>query len=134
MTSAEKLVYLDSSAIVKLVVREPETAALRRFLRRRRTLVSSALARAEVLRAVVGHGETARKTAESVLARLELLRVNDRVLRAAGMLPPAGLRTLDAIHLASALTLSDNLTHVVCYDDRLTDAASECGLTTAAPG
>ena len=131
--SAERVVYLESSAIVKLVVREPETAALRRFLRRRRTLVSSALARAEVLRAVVGHGEAAQKTAESVLARLELLRINDRVLRAAGLLPPAGLRTLDAIHLASALTLSDNLTHVVCYDDRLTEAATECGLATAAP-
>ena len=81
----------------------------------------------------MGHGEPAQKTAESVLARFELLRVNDRVLRAAGMLPPATLRTLDAIHLASALTLSDNLTHVVCYDDRLTDAATECGLATVAP-
>ena len=131
--SAEKIVYLDSSAIVKLVVREPETAALRRFLQRRRTLVSSALARTEVLRAVIAHGETAEKTAESVLGRIELLRVNDRVLRAAGMLPPAGLRTLDAIHLASALMLKDNLTHVVCYDDRLADAATECGLTTTAP-
>lgn len=131
--SAERVVYLDSSAIVKLVVREPETAALRRFLRRRRTLVSSALARAEVLRAVMGHGEAAQKTAESVLARLELLRINDRVLLAAGRLPPAGLRTLDAIHLASALTLSDNLTHIVCYDDQLTGAATECGLAAAAP-
>ncbi len=131
--STEKVVYLDSSAIVKLVVREPETAGLRRHLRRRRTLVSSALARAEVMRTVMGQGETAQKTAESVLARLELLRVNDRILRAAGLLPPAGLRTLGAIHLASALTLSDNLTHILCYDARLTDAATECGLTTAAP-
>ncbi len=132
--SAEKVVYLDSSVIVKLVVREPETAALRRFFQRRRTLVSSALARAEVLRrAVIAHGEAAQKTAESVLARLELLRINDRVLRAAGMLPPAGLHTLDAIHLASALTLADNLTHVVCYDNRLSDAATDCGLAATSP-
>ncbi len=133
MMSADKIVYLDSSAIVKLVVKESETVALRRFLRRRPALVSSALARAEVLRAVMLHGEKATKTAEAVLARFELLRINDRVLRTAGSLPPAGLRTLDAIHLASALTLKNNLTHVVCYDDRLTDAAAECGLTTAAP-
>ena len=132
--SAEKVVYLDSSAIVKLVVKEAETAALRRFLRRRRTLVSSALARAEILRAVMTHGDKAQKTAEAVLARFELLRINDRVLRTAGTLPPAGLRTLDAIHLASALTLQDNLTHVVCYDDRLTEATIECGLPAIAPG
>jgi predicted nucleic acid-binding protein len=131
--SAEKALYLDSSAIVKLVVREPETAALRKYLRRRQALVSSALARTEVLRAVMGHGEAAQRTAESVLARFELLRINDRVLRAAGLLLPAGLRTLDAIHLASALTLSDNLTHIVCYDDRLAEAATERGLATAAP-
>lgn len=131
--SAEKIVYLDSSAIVKLVVREPETAALRRFLRRRNSLVSSALARAEVLRAVMPHGDKATKTAEAALGRLELLRINDRVLRAAGSLPPAGLRTLDAIHLASALMLKDNLSHVVCYDERFADAARECGLSTAAP-
>jgi predicted nucleic acid-binding protein len=131
--NAEKVVYLDSSAIVKLVVREAETAALRRFLRRRRTVVSSALARTEVLRSVMAHGEQAQKTAESVLARFELLRINDRVLRAAGVLPPAGLRSLDAIHLASALALGDNLTHIVCYDDRLARAATECGLATAAP-
>lgn len=131
--TADKVVYLDSTAIVKLVIKERETTALRRFLRRRQTLVSSALARAEVLRAVMLHGENASKTAEAVLARFELLRINDRVLRTAGSLPPAGLRTLDAIHLASALTVRDNLTHVVCYDDRLSDAAAECGLTTAAP-
>ena len=130
---AEKILYLDSSAIVKLVVREPETAALRRFLRRPHTLVSSALARAEVLRAVMPHGDKAGRTAEAVLARIELLRINDRVLRAAGSLPPAGLPTLDAIHLASALTLRDNLTHIVCYDERLTDAAAECGMITTAP-
>ena len=130
--SAEKVVYLDSSAIVKLVVREAETAALRRFLRRR-TMVSSALARTEVHRAVMAHGDRARKTADAVLARLELLRINDRVLKTAGALQPAGLRTLDAIHLASALTLEDDLTHMLCYDDRLSEAITECGLAATAP-
>ena len=132
--SAEKVVYLDSSAIVKLVVREPETDALRRFLRRRSTLISSALARTEVLRAVVAYGNPALKTAEAVLGRLELLRINDQVLRAAGLLPPAELRTLDAIHLASALMLKPSLTSIVCYDTRLGEAATECGLAVTSPG
>lgn len=130
--SAEKVVYLDSSAIVKLVVKEAETAALRRFLRRR-TLVSSALARTEVHRAVLPHGDGARKTADAVLERLELLRINDRILKAAGALQPAGLRTLDAIHLASALTLKDDLAHVLCYDDRLSEAMTTNGLAATAP-
>ena len=131
--SAERTSYLDSSAIVKLVVTEPETAALRSFLERR-TLVSSALARAEVMRAVMAHGDPARRTADLVLGRLELLRINDRILRTAGELAPPGLRTLDAIHLASALALQEDLTDVVCYDHRLDEAAAEAGLSTVAPG
>ena len=131
--SAETLVYLDSSAIVKLVVREPETAALRRHLRRRATPVSSALARTEVLRAVMAHGEPATKLARVVLGRLELLRINDRVLRTAGALTPSGLRTLDAIHLASALTLESDLKRVLCYDVRLTEAFEDRGLKVVAP-
>ncbi len=132
--SAETVFYLDSSAIVKLVVREPETTALRRYLRRGPTLVSSALARAEVQRAVMAHGPAASQTAEAVLGLLELLRVDDRILRAAGTLEPATLRTLDAIHLASALTFREGLTGFVCYDERLTDAADHQGLPVAAPG
>src|SRR3954468_15128791 len=95
-------VYLDSSAIVKLAVREPESDALRRHLRRRRPLLSSALARAEVLRALLPGGEPALTSGRRVLARVDLVRINDRVLSAAGMLLPVELRTLDAIHLATA--------------------------------
>src|SRR6476659_9766469 len=106
--SAERATYLDSSAIVKLVVAEPESAALRRYLRRRRPLVSSALARAEVARALLPLGEAAARRGHEVLARLELLRVSDRILSAAGDLLPAELRTIDAIHLATAQHLGSD--------------------------
>ena len=99
--------YLDSSAIVKLVVEEPESRALRRHLRRRHPLVTSALARTEVLRALVLEGAEGLARGRAVLARLELIRVSDRVLSAAGGMLPPELRSLDAIHLASALLWKD---------------------------
>lgn len=126
-------IYLDSSAIVKLVVAEPQSSALRRYLRRKRPLISSALARTEVLRAVLGEGERGNARARVVLARLDLVRVNDRVLDAAGELLPAELRSLDAIHLATARQLGSDLGHVVTYDERMLHAARRLGLATATP-
>jgi uncharacterized protein len=131
--SAERATYLDSSAIVKLAVAEPESAALRRYLRRRRPLVSSALAKAEVARALLPVGEPAVRRGQEVLVRLELLRISDRILAAAGALPPAELRTLDAIHLATALDLGSDLARVVTYDERLRDAATATGCPVATP-
>jgi predicted nucleic acid-binding protein len=125
--------YLDSSAIVKLAVEEPESGALRRYLRRRRPLVSSALARAEVLRALLFEGEPGAARGRAVLARLDLVRVNDRVLNAAGQLEPAAIRTLDAVHLSTAQQLGIDLGVVVTYDDRMIDAARAIGLKTATP-
>jgi len=125
--------YLDSSAIVKLVVEEPQSAALRRYLRRRRPLVSSALARAEVLRALLLEGEAGMARGHSVLARIDLIRVNDRVLNAAGALSPPDLRSLDAIHLATAGQLGQDLGQVVTYDERMADAARHLGMKAASP-
>jgi predicted nucleic acid-binding protein len=125
--------YLDSSAIVKLAVQEPESAALRRYLRRRRPLVSSALARTEVLRALLPAGETALARGREVLARLDLVRVTDRVLDAAGALRPVELRSLEAIHLATAQRLGSDLGPFVTYDDRLAEAARRLGYRVAAP-
>src|SRR5438270_2505262 len=102
-------VYLDSSAIVKLAVREPESDALRRHLRRRRPWVSSALARTEVLRSLLAAGEDAVAGGRAVLARCDLVRVNDRVLNLAGTMRPSELRSLDAIHLATAERLRDEI-------------------------
>ncbi len=126
--------YLDSSAIVKLAVREPESGALRRYLRRRKPYVGSAVARAEVARALLPFGPAAVQRGEDVLARIELVRVNDTVLRVAGSLSPAELRTLDAIHLATAQQLGNDLGRVVTYDDRMAGAARDLGLEVAAPG
>jgi predicted nucleic acid-binding protein len=131
--SAERATYLDSSAIVKLVIREPESAALRRYLRRRRPLVSSALARTEVPRAVLALGQAAGRRADDVLARVELMRVNDQVLTAAGALLPVDVRSLDAIHLASAQQLGSDLGRIVTYDDRMSAAGRSLGFTVAAP-
>lgn len=125
--------YLDSSAIVKLVVAEPESVALRKFLRRRRPLVSSALARTDVLRALLAEGDQGLRRARAVLAHLDLVRVNDRVLEAAGVLLPEELRSLESIHLATARQLGSDLAHVITYDDRMLDAARMLGLPTAAP-
>ena len=131
--SVDRVVYLDASAIVKLVVREPESDALRRYLRRRGPTVSSALARAEVSRAVLPLGEAALKRARSVLSRIDLVKVNARVLGLAGTMPPAQLRTLDTIHLATAGLFEDSLARIVCYDRRLTATAEEQGWVVEAP-
>lgn len=131
--SAERVSYVDSSAIVKLVVREPESAALRQFLRRLRPLVASALARTEVSRAVRSVGPEALRRADEVLARFELVRITDRILAVAGALEPPELRTLDAIHLASAAHFGVTLRYVVTYDSRMSAAAETMGLTVAAP-
>jgi predicted nucleic acid-binding protein len=131
--NAERVCYLDSSAIVKLVAREKESAALRRYLRGR-SLVSSALARVEVARAVTPHGiRTLRKAAE-VLSRIDLVRINNKVLSRAASMEPADLRTLDAIHLATASLFGGSLSRFVCYDGRLASAAEAGDWNVVAPG
>lgn len=126
-------VYLDSSAIVKLAVLESESEALRRHLRRRRPLVSSALARTEVLRALLPEGDEAIAVGRRVLASLDIVRLNDRVLDLAATLLPTTLRPLDAIHLATAARLGSDLAEIVTYDDRMADAARALGHRVSAP-
>jgi hypothetical protein len=125
--------YLDSSAIVKLVIAEAESVALRQHLRQRRPLVSSALARTEVLRALLGEGDEGVTRGRAVLASLDLIRVNDRVLDDAARLLPSEVRSLDAIHLATAQQLSSDLDQIVSYDDRMLRAANWLGMRTARP-
>ncbi|MGQ0464892.1 MAG: type II toxin-antitoxin system VapC family toxin [Sporichthyaceae bacterium] len=129
-----KAVYLDSSALVKLARQEPESDALRRFLRRRGSWTSSELARVEVLRALAPAGDAAVSAGRGVLARCDLVRINRRVLEAAATLGPASLRSLDAIHLATAERLGSDLGSFVVYDDRLKDAARALGQRVFSPG
>ena len=133
MSADHRLTYVDSSAIVKLAVAEPESKALRRFLSRRQPLVSSALARTEVTRALMPSGIEAVSRGEEVLRRIQLVRVNDRVLSAAGRMYPLELRSLDAIHLASARELGSSVKKIVTYDERMTAAATAAGWSVAAP-
>jgi predicted nucleic acid-binding protein len=133
MSAEQRLTYLDSSAIVKLAIREPESPALRRYLNRRQPLVSSALARTEVTRALMPSGPEAVARGEEVLRRIQLLRINDRVLSEAGRLEPAELRSLDAIHLASASQLGTSVRQIVTYDDRMAEAAQTLGWSVIAP-
>ncbi len=126
--------YLDSSAFAKLVVEEAETAALRTFVANttaRRT--SSALLRTESLRAVRHLGPDALATVREGLRRVDLIAIDDRILDVAGTLEPQVLRTLDAIHIATALAVGDDLEAIVTYDERMIDAARLMGLPTATP-
>ena len=128
--------YLDSSALVKLVQREAESSALRRFLRRHRTdgRVTSALALVEVVRAVSGGGPTAVAHARRQLARLDHVNLDRDLLDDAATLSPGTrLRSLDAIHLVSARSIGAELRAVVTYDQRLQEAALTLGLVVEAP-
>jgi predicted nucleic acid-binding protein len=129
------LVYLDSSALVKLVVTEPESTALMELLRARPDRVSSALALTEVPRALrrAGFGTRERRRARELLARVALVDTDRRILAAAAALDPPALRTLDAIHLATALAVREDLAALVTYDRRLRAAAEHAHLDVLAP-
>ena len=126
-------VYLDSSAIVKLVVLEAESKSLRKFLRRHPSRVSSALARVEVLRAVRPQGQAAIGHARAVLGRIALIGIDDEVIDRAAMLDGSVLRSLDAIHVATALGLQGDLEVLLTYDDRMRKAAAAIGVPTETP-
>jgi predicted nucleic acid-binding protein len=127
------MLYLDSSAIVKLVTREPGTTELVQAIRTDPEVVSSALARTEVVRAVRRSGGRSAR-AETVLERTALVHIDEQILRSASQLGPRELRTLDAIHLATALSLADDLDALVTYDTRLAHAAMNAGLEVRSPG
>jgi predicted nucleic acid-binding protein len=125
--------YIDSSALVKLVVREAETDALRRYVDSAGPLASSILATVEVPRAVARVAPEATLALAAVIDKLNTLAFDARIAARAAALSPASLRSFDAIHLATALELGDELTAFVCYDDRLSAAARDLGLPVAAP-
>jgi predicted nucleic acid-binding protein len=131
------VLYLDTSALVKLVTRETESIALQSYLAERSDVrwLTSGLTRAELLRAAFRSGVAkVVDDARTVLATLDILALTDRLLDQAGLVPPAELRTLDAIHLAAAKTVGPQLTAVVTYDARMVDAARQAGLPVARPG
>ena len=128
------MIYLDSSAIVKLARQESETDALRAWIAANpRPLAVSALARTEAARALARNEPDALPTLRAVLALIHQMPVTDFILDAAAQLPGVTLRSLDAIHLATAEELAPALTWFVAYDKRLVDAARERQLPVASP-
>jgi hypothetical protein len=129
------VIYIDSSALVKLAVTEPESAALASYLAARadQALVSSPLHRAEVLRAVWRAEPGALPRAQRIIRRIALVSLSHDLLDNAGTVPPGALPTTAAVHLASALTIKRDLTAFVCYDRALIEAAAAAGLPVATP-
>lgn len=130
------MIYLDSSALMRLVRREDETVALRQWLNLHpeHPVVTSELGRVEVLRAARRTGGPVLAEARAVVGDLDLVPLDRAVQDVACDLGDPRLRTLDALHLASALLLGEGLTALVAYDRRLADAAQAGGLAVTAPG
>ena len=126
------MLYLDTSAAVKLLIDEKESLALRAYLSDH-DWASSALVRTELVRAILRADPSLVQRALDLLAQGSLLVIDTQVLETAARLSPPSLRSLDAIHLASALQLRDELTAFIAYDDRLLAAASGLGMPVASP-
>ncbi|MEP6893210.1 MAG: type II toxin-antitoxin system VapC family toxin [Gaiellaceae bacterium] len=131
---ASNLLYADSSALLKLVVREPESGALARAIQEDATLATSGIARVEMTRAIRLADLEAETEIEleELLDSCSLVAVDEAILRSAAALASQSLRALDAIHLASALAIQPDA--MLVYDRRLAGAASEAGLRVEAPG
>jgi len=127
-------VYLDSSALVKLVREEAESSALRDHLQSVAHAHSCALVKVEVVRTARVHGEWVAGHARELVESLELVALDDDLLSAAAALDPLPLRSLDAIHIAAAQTLGSALDELVTYDRRMIDAATDRGLVVSHPG
>lgn len=125
--------YLDTSAAAKLVVEEAGSTTLREWLGDR-VVVSSDLLRVELVRAVRLHEEAVRRQARYLLETVDLIRITPQVCDLAAELDPHVLRSLDALHCATALSLGVDLEGVVCYDRRMQEACRVLGLTVEAPG
>lgn len=124
---------MDTSALAKLVRPEAETRALRRWLGPKRWIISD-LQRTELRRAAWRAGGRALLRAERLLAESDVVRVDADVFDRAGRMEPATLRSLDAIHLAAAMTLGSDLAGIVAYDERLLRSATAAGIQVASPG
>lgn len=137
------MIYLDTSAVVKLLRREEETEALLEHLdaNRDQDLITSALTTVEAARALTAVG--AADVATRAVSRSDRIEIGDStipavsitatVLDLARTLPPAVLRSLDAVHLATAVLAGEDLDHVITYDKRMVAAAEAAGLTVSSP-
>ena len=132
---AGELLYAEASALVKLVVEEPESAAFAQMVDERPRVISSIVTAVELPRAARRATDTllAAERADAIVRELDLLELDIEVVRVAATLAPPALRSLDAIHLATALSLGVALAGIATYDTRLTEAAGLAGVAVLAP-
>ena len=130
------MLYLDPTAIMKLITQAPESPALQDYLRARTDIrwFTCALSRADVLRAAAPLGPTTTERARHVLSGLDLVAVTDRLLDAAINLTPPPERTTDALHIAAALSAGPRLQTLITYDTQLATAAGNHHIQTTHPG
>lgn len=133
MPTGSDLAYLDSSALVKLVIAEPESEALRRAALGWPRRVTSRIAIVELIRTVRRVDPRLEPNARRALTGVDLLADSDPVLATASQLDPPAVRALDAIHLATALRVRSALSAFVSYDARQLNAAAELGLPVESP-
>jgi predicted nucleic acid-binding protein len=128
--------YLDASALVKLATMEAETDALRQALDHYDLRLTNRLAMVEVARALVRRAVTSRALTDAVDEAFDgigIVELDAAIAEAAGQVGPSTLRSLDAVHVASALSMRDELEALITYDNRLADAGRAVGLDVVAP-
>lgn len=129
------MIYLDSAAVVKLVHAEPESPVLRNWLEERAETgwISSVLTEVESFRALARYVPEAVSRLPAVLDQIDLIDLDQRIRILARAVRPVPVRSLDAIHLGTALYSRSGLTSFVTYDKRLLDAARTAGLQVDSP-
>ena len=127
------MIYVDTSALLKLIWPEHGSAEVVDLIGNRADLISSKLLAVEARRGALRNDPTVLPRIDLLLSRFDLLDISDPVIETASRLPDPMLRSLDAIHLATALLIRDDIDVLISYDDRLLAAAASHGLPTAAP-
>ena len=129
------MIYIDTSALVKLLFEEPESLALTDWLILRADVpkVTSDLSTVELLRMCQRIDDGALDDARRLLGGMDFLQIDHALVEQAAAISPRELRSLDAIHLASAISLRPDLTDFVAYDSRLCSAARAAGLLVVSP-
>ena len=127
------MLYADTSALTKLIIDERESDALRAYLLNREPLVSSSLVTTELIRTVRRVRPDREPQARTLLEETDLILMGAEVLARAATFDPPELRSLDAIHLASALSLGSDLEGILTYDSRMRSAALAMGLAVLSP-
>ena len=133
MIATDRYIYLDASALVKLVLREAEWPALRAYLRDFERRATSILSTVEVPRVVARQLGRFEARSLAIFRGVEVLPLDRALASLAVHVPPPELRSLDAVHVASALTLAPDIESVVTYDQRLGEAAKASGLRVVEP-